>query len=334
MARPGGVNSEGTSPEGRNLERAAWIPPMLAQTLRWPDEAMALKRGEWIYERKLDGLRGLAVRNGNEVELWSRNHLSFGRRFPDLLAGLRALPVDSFVLDGEIVAFRGGSTSFEALQQGDASARTEFVVFDVLFLLGRDTRGLPLEDRVDLLGRILADPEGRIRLSRRLSGEPGELLAAACAAGWEGLVAKRLSTVYRSGRSPDWRKLKCSARQEMVIGGWTDPTGSRSGFGALLVGYYEDDRLRYAGKVGTGFDQATLVRLHRVLEDRAIPESPFADPVAGRGHHFAQPDLVAEVAFTEWTRDGRLRHPRFLGLRDDKPAREVRREDGPGLPQS
>jgi DNA ligase D-like protein (predicted ligase) len=301
---------------------------MLAQPLRWPAESGVLYRGEWIYERKLDGLRGVAVRNGASVELWSRNHNSFTHRFPHIVEALAALPVDSFVLDGEIVAFREGQSSFAALQQGDAEARPELVAFDVLFLLGRDTMGLPLEDRADLLRRTLSTGPGRVRAAEQLTGDPAQLLPGACAAGWEGLVAKRLSAPYRSGRSPDWRKLKCSARQELVIGGWTDPTGSRTGFGALLAGYYQDEKLRYAGRVGTGFDEATLRLLQRRLKELEIPGSAFSDPIPGRGLHFVRPELVAEVAFTEWTRDGRLRHPRFLGLRDDKTAREVVRESG------
>lgn len=306
---------------------------MLAQPLRWPEDAGVLRRGEWIYERKLDGLRGIAVRNGSAVELWSRNHNSFTHRFPHIVGALATLPVDSFVLDGEIAAFREGQSSFAALQQGDVESRPELVAFDVLFLLGRDTTGLPLEDRVDLLRRAIGGgPEG-VRAAEQLTGDPAQLLPGACAAGWEGLVAKRLSAPYRSGRSPDWRKLKCSARQELVIGGWTEPTGSRTGFGALLAGYYQDERLRYAGKVGTGFDEATLRMLHRRLEELEIPASAFSDPIPGRNLHFVRPELVAEVGFTEWTRDGRLRHPRFLGLRDDKPAREVVREPGaPGPP--
>lgn len=312
---------------GAGDEAAAWIAPMLAQSLRFPAEAAPLRTGDWVYERKLDGLRCIAVREGARVELWSRNHLSFNRRFPGLLRALAALPVPSFVLDGEVVAFDRDRTSFQLLQSGEGGEPV-LVAFDLLHLLGRSTVGLPLSERADLLRRALArpDPEGAIRLSEPLHGRPEDLMADACGHGWEGLMAKRAGSRYRSGRSPDWRKLKCTARQELVVGGWTDPSGARTGFGALLVGYYEQGSLVYAGKVGTGFDEKTLRSLHVRLRALAQPEAPFRDAPRERGAHWARPELVAEVAFTEWTRDGRLRHPSFLGLRDDKPATDVVRE--------
>ncbi len=300
---------------------------MLATLLKMPDEEAVLHRGEWVYERKLDGLRGIAVRQGNRVELWSRNHLSFGSRFPDLLAALARIPVPEFVLDGEIVAFAGERTSFQLLQGGPTGGgQPVYVAFDLISLLGRDTTPVPLDERRELLRAALGGSGGRVRVSEQLTGEPAQLLELACRSGWEGLVAKRRSSLYRSGRSGDWRKLKCSARQELVVGGWTDPSGTRTGFGALLVGYHDGDRLVYAGKVGTGFDEATLRRLHRRLTDLATGETPFTDAPRVRDAHWVRPDLVAEVEFSEWTRDGRLRHPRFLGLRPDKDARDVRRE--------
>lgn len=323
---------------------------MLAQGLRFPEEAAPLRGGRWIYERKLDGLRCIAVRDGSRVELWSRNHLSFNRRFPGLVAAVGSVPVGSFVLDGEIVAFQGAHTSFQLLQSGGAGQRggaaggggeggaapgagaeprePVLVAFDLLYLLGRATTGLPLSDRAELLRQTLATaPAGnRIRVSEHLQGRPEELMEEACSKGWEGLVAKRADSTYRAGRSPDWRKLKCTAQQELVIGGWTDPGGARTGFGALLMGYYDDDRLVYAGKVGTGFDERTLKSLHARLRSLATPQAPFAAPPRERGAHWVQPELVAEIAFTEWTRDGRMRHPSFLGLREDKPARSVVRE--------
>lgn len=301
---------------------------MLAQPLRFPDEAAPLGRGEWMYERKLDGLRCIAVKEGGRVELWSRNHLSWNRRFPDLVAAVAAVAVGSLVLDGEIVAFQGPRTSFQLLQSGGA-ATPALVAFDLLHLLGRATTGLPLTDRRALLAQTLAtatEGSGGIRLSERLEGRPGDLLARACSEGWEGLVAKRAASVYRSGRSPDWRKLKCTARQELVIGGWTDPHGTRTAFGALLMGYFDGDRLVYAGKVGTGFDERTLRSLRAHLAPLAATVPPFADPPREKGAHWVRPELVAEISFTEWTRDGRMRHPSFLGLREDKAARSVRRE--------
>ncbi len=301
---------------------------MLATPLRVPDEMGVLRRGDWVYERKLDGLRGIAVRDGQGVSLWSRNRLSFSSRFPELVSALAAIPVPQFVLDGEIAAFAGGRTSFQLLQSappGDGR-RTVYVAFDLLSLLGRDTTGLPIEERRELLRKALGPDRELVSVSEQVTGDPTALLAAACEAGWEGLVAKRRSSLYRPGRSGDWRKLKCSARQELVIGGWTDPSGARTGFGALLVGYYEEDRLVYAGKVGTGFDERTLRQLHSAMLAMAVDSSPFSDAPRMRDAHWIRPELVAEIEFTEWTRDGRLRHPRYLGPRPDKPARDVRRE--------
>ena len=315
---------------------ATWQPPMLAQLLRFPDERRPLDEGDWIYERKLDGLRCIATCNGPDVQLWSRNRLPFSARFPQIAAAVAQLGVEDATLDGEIVAFDDdGPTSFALLQQSGTTARPVYVVFDVMYLLGNDTRGLPLTDRTALLERLLptgAADDGRlITTVGRLGGDPADLLDEACRNGWEGLVAKRPGASYCAGRSPDWRKLKCSASQELVVGGWTDPTGSRSAFGALLVGYYDDQgRLMFAGKVGTGFSEAELRRLHAMLLERAVPESPFEGVARVKGSHWVRPDLVAAVSFTEWTRDGKLRHPRYEGLRSDKSAREVRREARPG----
>ncbi|MHB1930956.1 MAG: non-homologous end-joining DNA ligase [Acidimicrobiales bacterium] len=281
----------------------------------------------WQYERKLDGLRCLAVRNGDSVELWSRNHLSYNARFPGVAAALGRLPADSFTIDGEVVAYDGARTSFALLQRPEADTVGVLCAFDLLQLLGRDTAALPLTDRQALLRQLLAGAGGHVEVVEALDGRPAELLEHACSQGWEGIMAKRRGAPYRPGRSPDWRKLKCSAGQELVVGGWTDPTGARSGFGALLVGYHDaEGRLRYAGKVGTGFDEATLRSLHAELVAREQRQSPFADVVAEKGAHWARAELVAAVRFSEWTRDGRLRHPSFQGLRPDKAAGEVRRE--------
>jgi DNA ligase D-like protein (predicted ligase) len=301
---------------------------MLAQPAKLPDELLVFRSGDWAYERKLDGLRCIAVRHLGRVELWSRNRLSFTARFPQVVAALQALPVDPFVLDGELVAFAGDRTSFALLQNHPPGTPIVYSVFDALNLLGRDIRHLPLTERAALLGRAIGAAGDPLRLTARVEGDPQSLLTDACQRGWEGLIAKRASGPYRAGRSPDWRKLKCSASQELVIGGWSDPSGSRIGFGALLVGYYDaDSRLRYAGRVGTGFDERLLRQLHRDLEEMEIPSSPFSDPVPPKGVHWVRPELVAQVEFTEWTSDGKLRHPRFSGLRPDKEAGRVVRED-------
>ena len=305
---------------------------MLAQLLRFPDERRVLDDGEWVYERKLDGLRCIATCNGPEVQLWSRNRLSFSTRFPEIVAAVSHLGVDDVTLDGEIVAYdEAGRSSFALLQQSGSSARPVYVVFDVLHLLGNDTRDLPLGERSALVDRLAAGGRADVIATvERVGGDPAQLLDDACRRGWEGLVAKRPHSRYCAGRSPDWRKLKCSASQELVVGGWTDPTGSRTAFGALLVGYFDEDgRLIFAGKVGTGFSEAELRRLQKMLIDRAAAECPFDGPVRVKGSHWVRPELVAAVSFTEWTRDGKLRHPRYEGLRTDKPAHEIRREVPP-----
>ena len=270
------------------------------------------------------------------ADLWSRNRLSFNARFPAIVDAVESLPFDDLLVDGEIVAFDArGATSFSLLQSSDPSVEAVYCVFDLIRLLGIDTAALPLTERALLLGRALSDAAPAIRAVEQMHGNPTDLLGRACANGWEGLVAKRASSSYRGGRSPDWRKLKCSLRQELVVGGWTDPAGSRTGFGALLVGYYDaSGSLRYAGRVGTGFDVKALHQIHGDLRSREIDASPFADAPRDRHVHWSTPTLVAEVSFTEWTRDGRLRHPSFLALRDDKPPWQVLREGAsyPGPP--
>jgi bifunctional non-homologous end joining protein LigD len=287
---------------------------------------LAEGRQGWVYERKLDGLRCVAVRDGGRVELWSRNHNSFLGRFPEVAAAVAALAPDSFVLDGELVAHDGSDfVGFGQLQQHQSQHRVVYGVFDLLHLLGEDTTSLAQGERRSLLSRVGADGP-HLALVGELAGEPGELLAAACRDGWEGLVAKRVAAPYTPGRSASWVKLKCSASQELVIGGWTEPQGSRTHLGAVLVGYYEDGALRYAGKVGSGFTTGTLAHLAAELAPLARPDSPFAERVREPRVHWVEPRLVANVAFSEWTRDGRLRHPRFEGLRPDKDASSVVRE--------
>jgi bifunctional non-homologous end joining protein LigD len=290
------------------------------------ERAKRMPEGEgWVYERKLDGLRCIAVRNGDEVELWSRGHLSFTERFARIADELRELPIDNFVLDGEIVAIVDGRTSFAALQRPGSTAEPIFYAFDLLHLLGQDTAGLPLVERKTLLKTGLEETE-RVRLTDYVRGDPAELLEQACASGWEGLMAKRADGPYVSGRASQWLKLKCTASQELVIGGWTEPRGARSGFGALLVGYFDDQGFRYAGKVGTGFDTETLRTMYESMARNERPESPFVDQIREKTAHWTEPTLVANIAFTEWTTDGKLRHPRFEGLRPDKDAHSVTRE--------
>jgi bifunctional non-homologous end joining protein LigD len=300
---------------------------MLATLVKPPDHWRSSQPGQWQYERKLDGLRCLAVRNDGRVELLSRNRLSFNARFPEVADALARLTSTRFVVDGELVVFDGDQTSFSLLQSSPHPAHLTYCLFDLLYLDGHDTTGLALRDRQALLAGAVGEGHAPLSLVRPLEGTPSELLERACASGWEGLVAKRVDSRYRGGRSPDWQKLKCTASQELVIGGWTEPTRSRVGLGALLVGYYDDDdQLRYAGKVGTGFSNRLLLQLHKELVALEVPNSPFVDPVRERGARWARPELVGAVAFTEWTSEGRLRHPSFQGLRPDKAATEVHRE--------
>ena len=310
--------------------RPTFISPMLATLVKPPEHYRTSRPGDWQYERKLDGLRCVAVRNGDRVDLFSRNELSFNARFPEVAAALAALPVTRLVVDGELVVFDGDQTSFSLLQSSPHPAHLTYGLFDMLHVDGHDTTRLALTERQALLATAIGDGHAPLTLVKPLEGGPAELLDRACAAGWEGLVAKRVTSTYHSGRSPDWIKLKCTASQELVIGGWTDPNRSRVGLGALLVGYYDDDhRLRYAGKVGTGFTNELLRSLHADLLAREVSDSPFADTVRQKGAHWVRPEMVAEVAFSEWTGDGRLRHPSFQGLRSDKDAAEVRRETPP-----
>jgi DNA ligase D-like protein (predicted ligase) len=281
---------------------------------------------DWLFERKLDGIRCLAFKAEQRVRLRSRNDLSLNGRFPEIVEALETDPVTDVVLDGEIVAFDGAQTSFARLQQrGERPTPVFLYVFDILRVGGEDVTDQPLRARKALLRRSLTFA-GPVRMTPHRNRDGEAFFAEACRKGWEGLIAKRADAPYTHGRSRDWLKFKCSAEQELVVGGYTAPRGSRTELGALLLGYYADGALRYAGKVGTGFTRATLRELSDRLGGLRRDTSPFADEVRERSARWVEPQLVAQVGFSEWTRDGRLRHPRFLGLRDDKPARDVVRE--------
>jgi bifunctional non-homologous end joining protein LigD len=291
---------------------------------------------DWIYERKLDGQRALLLVQDGRASLRSRRGEGLDATYPELIEAADAAGLPDLIVDGEIVAFDGDVTSFERLQQrmgiqDVARARRSPVavhayLFDILHLGGISTRQLRLRERKRLLREAITFEEP-FRLSTHRNADGVAYLEEACAKGWEGLIAKDATSPYVEGRSRSWRKFKCARRQEFVVGGYTEPRGSRSGFGALLVGHYEDGDLRYAGKVGTGYGRDTITAISRELARLAQPISPFVDRIPDRNVHFVAPDLVAEVTFFEWTRDGRLRHPAFLGLRDDKDPREVVRED-------
>jgi bifunctional non-homologous end joining protein LigD len=291
---------------------------------------------DWLLERKFDGERCVASKTGRDVSLESRTGTKLTERYPEVRAAVSAQRARRLVLDGEIVAFDGEQTSFGRLQQRlgvrvpsaglVAAYPVVYCVFDLLELDGEDLTGRPLLERRARLERAVHPRDG-LQLSEAFRGDSKRRFAEACRSGWEGLIAKRADARYSHGRSRDWLKLKCASGQELVIGGYTDPRGRRIEFGALLVGYYEDDQLRYAGKVGTGYNVATLRELGARLRALDTPESPFVDarPVP-TGTHWTRPELVAQIGFAEWTREGRLRQPRFLGLRDDKHAADVVRE--------
>jgi len=291
----------------------------------------------WLFEPKWDGERCLAFRRGRDLSLWSRNRQSLTEKYPEVTLAFRQQKTEWFIADGEIVTFKDGITSFAKLQQRmqveHPSAELLRAVpvwlylFDVLYLDGYDTRQLPLRYRKDLLQNAFAF-KGALRFTEHRETAGEAYYRKACRDGWEGVIAKNGDSVYVSGRTRDWLKFKCSKQQEFVIGGYTEPRGSRIGFGALLVGYYRARKLLYAGKVGSGFDHEALRRLRRKLAELRNPINPFeGDGVPRSSVHWVRPKLVAQIAFTEWTRDGKLRHPRFLGLRDDKEPEDVVRED-------
>ena len=315
----------------RTARQPTWIEPMKAVLHDQP-----FSDPEWIYERKLDGVRCLAFRTPKGVRLLSRNDKSLNNSYPELVEALEREACPEFVVDGEIVAFKGNITSFSRLQarmhisDPERARRTGvavyFYLFDIPHLEGHDARRLPVRTRKKLLRGALGFHD-RVRFLPHRNRNGEELFADACRRGLEGLIAKRAESRYSSTRSTDWLKLKCSHEQELVIGGFTAPHGKRTDFGALLVGYNEDGELRYAGKVGTGFDQRTLSDLGERMRKLERTDPPFADvhPIP-KGTHWIEPRLVGQFAFSEWTRDGRLRHPRYLGLRNDKRPDEVVRE--------
>jgi bifunctional non-homologous end joining protein LigD len=309
-----------------------WLPPMLATLTeeRFSDE-------NWVFERKLDGVRTLSIRDGRTPQLWSRNGKRVDDSYPELVEALAELGGASFVADGEIVAFDGAQTSFARLQSrihltgpkriAATGVTVFYYLFDLLEWDGTHLTGRPLRDRKRVL-RDAFDFRDPLRYSAHRNTDGKDFYRQACERGWEGLIAKRADSRYRGGRSTDWLKFKCARDQEFVVGGFTDPQGSRQGFGALLVGYQERGKLRYAGKVGTGYDNETLRWLRDRMDGMTQRSSPFADPVRDPAAHWIRPELVVQVGFTEWTTDGRLRHPRYTGLRTDKPAVDVVRETG------
>jgi DNA ligase D-like protein (predicted ligase) len=308
-----------------------WLSPMLATLTddRFSDP-------DWLFERKLDGERLLAFRDGDRVRLLTRNRKSAADTYPEIVKALGNQSASGFVVDGEVVAFDGDVSSFARLQQRmkitdpDEARASDvavyFYLFDVPWFDGSELDALPLRTRKRILKREFAF-DGPIRFTAHRNGDGEAFFEEACEKGWEGIIAKRAASRYRHSRSRDWLKFKCDKGQELVIGGFTEPQGERIGFGALLVGYHDDDGdLRYAGKVGTGYDDAFLADFRKQLDRIATDDPPFVDPPSDKRATWVEPEFVGEFGFTEWTRDGKLRHPRFLGLRRDKKPGDVVRE--------
>ncbi len=328
----------GLSPElvGR-LKPAAypgWLAPMLATAASKPATA-----GNWLYEQKLDGQRCLIYRKGDQVQLISRNQLLITDQYPELVAALNNQRPSDFVLDGEIVSFEDGQPRFERMQkrmhvknpskQLLKEAPAILYLFDILYIDGYDSTRLSQLERKELL-RAAIDYADPLRYMEHEVGNGQKLLDKACKAGLEGIIAKDPTITYQHKRSKSWLKFKCVRQQEAVIGGYTEGTAGMRGFGSLLVGYFRpgDDRLQFAGGVGTGFSDEAIRDIGRQLEALTSSENPFApdDMLPKTGVHWVKPELVAQVGFGEWTSANKMRHPRFLGLRVDKDPREVTRE--------
>ncbi len=301
--------------------------PQLATLVKTPPAG-----DEWLHEIKFDGYRIGCRTRGDTVTLTSRNGKDWTAAFPGIVAAARRIDADDVLLDGEVAAvLPDGRTSFQAMQQRDGTPATiVYFVFDLLHLDGERIARLPLEERKARLRALVGGGQkGRIRYSEHVLGNGIPMLQEACRLGLEGIISKRRDQPSVPGRSDAWRKIKCTRRQEFVIGGFTDPQGMRAGIGALLIGYYQDRRLVFAGRVGTGFSHPVALDLRRRLDDLIQPASPFVPPPTGplsRTAHWVTPRLVCEVAFAEWTNDGQLRHPSFQGIRLDKRPAEVVRE--------
>jgi bifunctional non-homologous end joining protein LigD len=320
--------------------KARFVDPMKPRLVQTPPTA-----GDWIYELKFDGIRLIAVRTGKKVSLLSRNKNELAGRFPEIVEAVKSLPARECVIDGEVVALdEEGRSSFQLLQAREMEGRKSpvyFYAFDLLQLDGKSLIGLPLEARKNVLEKLCADAGDPIRYSGVIGGDAKALLDEVKQRGLEGIVGKQRTSVYETGRrSGAWIKLKCANKQEFVIGGYTPPQGSRKHFGAILVGYYENKGLVFAGKVGTGFTTEWLSVLHKKFRAEERNDCPFVDlpskqngqwvlgitPSMMRKMHWVNPVFVCEIKFAEWTRDGKLRAPVFLGLREDKKASDVARD--------
>lgn len=295
---------------------------------------------EWLHEIKFDGYRMFCLIHRGKISFLSRNGQDWTERLSPLLKPIAALGIERAVLDGEVVVLDDqGVSRFQLLQNAlgrePRGALLHYYVFDLLYWDGRDLKSLPLEERKAVLEQLLPGKHDPIHYSEHVVGSGNELYKRACRDHWEGMISKRRSAPYESGRGYDWLKSKCKQEQEFVIAGYSDPGGSRSGFGSLLLGYYHRGKLTYAGRVGTGFTQRTLDDVYRRLQSLQQKSNPFergGDSASGRDVHWVKPQLVAQIEFANWTDDNLLRQPSFQGLREDKPARAVRRERPRALP--
>jgi bifunctional non-homologous end joining protein LigD len=320
--------------------KARFIEPMKAKLVEKPPAT-----GDWIYELKFDGIRLIGVKRGEKVSLLSRNQNELAGRFPEIVEAIETLPARECVIDGEVVALdEEGRSSFQLLQAREMEGRKTpvyFYAFDLLQLDGKSLASLPLEARKNVLEKLCADARDPIRYSGAIGGDAKRLLKEVKRRGLEGIIGKQRNSVYEPGRrSGAWIKLKCVNEQEFVIGGYTPPQGSRKYFGAILVGYYENKKLVFAGKVGTGFTVKSLSMLYKKFQKEARDDCPFVDlpsrqngqwvqditPSMMRKMHWINPVFVCEIKFAEWTRDKKLRAPVFLGLREDKKPSDVVRE--------
>ncbi len=325
---------------GKSFPKVGWIEPMKATFVKKapPGEV-------WLFELKWDGYRAVVLKNGSEVEIFSRNHKSMTADFPEIVEAVASLPAETALLDGEICALEEqGRPSFQLLQGrsvGRDRPNLVMYAFDLLHLDGRNWMQKPLAERKKALETLLAGAPDALRFSAALEGDVEKLLAMVRDLGMEGIMGKQRQSVYAPGvRSAAWVKLKVASEQEFVIGGFTQPQGSRPHFGSVVVGYYEKEKLLFAGKVGTGFDHAGLLALHRSMKDLTVDRCPFANLPQKAGGRWSQamtpsemrkctwikPELVCQVRFAEWTNEASLRQPVFLGLRTDKSPREVVRE--------
>jgi bifunctional non-homologous end joining protein LigD len=317
-------------PGARRAALPDFISPQLATLVR------AAPSGEdWLHELKFDGYRMLCRLQRGKARFWSRNQKDWTEKFPNLSKALKALPATAAILDGEVVVVdKAGRSSFQKLQQSMKAGAATFVfqIFDLVYLDGYNLTRTPLRERKALLEEVLASvkPRGPLRYSDHVVGNGAQFFKQACEYGIEGIVSKLADSVYESTRSRSWQKVKCNKRQEFVIAGYTPSKKDFPGFGSLILGVYDRGKLVYSGRVGTGFSIKQRLELQKKLDRISQPAMPFAtkpkDPGL-RDAHWAKPELVGEVEFTEWTEEGSIRHPSFQGLREDKKAKDVVREE-------